>query len=209
MKKNINLIIIGFLLFSCGHNKSLQIDNQMNIDELIKSWNSSTLMSIEYQSKNSIESRKISYEKASDLFKIKQNIQNSNEVNTNSIRYKFLKTLSGQFLKISDYFIVEADISGEYYQPRIFVIYSRDQKSTDVMKFEYRKNEWEFIDSFLLPYKFNYSYKDYISKGNDDSNRHNVIVSHIVKNGVERSDFFLTSTMRKFVFKLPESANHF
>jgi hypothetical protein len=209
MKKYISLIVITFFLASCGHYKDLQLDKEMNINDLFKSWNKSTYKSIEFQAKSLFNSRKEEYGKELELFKVQEDIKSFDEVNTVSVRYKFLQKLSDQYLKISDYFIVETNISGEYYQPRIFVMYSRNKKSTDVMKFEYKKNEWEFVDSFLLPYKFNYNYKDYILRRDGDWNRHNVIVSHILNNSSERSDFFLKGAMKKFVFELPESANHF
>lgn len=175
----------------------------MNLDELFKSWNLATYKSIETQTEISEKDSKLA------LFKVQNDIVEFDKINKNAIRYKFLEKLSNQYLNISNYYIIETAISGEYYQPRIFVMYSRNQKSTNVFKYEYINKKWEYIDSFLLPYYFKYNYKDYVTNHGKETNQHDITVTQIINNKVVKSDFFSTGTMSKFVFELPEFANHF
>ncbi|MBY0486551.1 MAG: hypothetical protein K2P85_05100 [Flavobacteriaceae bacterium] len=131
------------------------------------------------------------------------------EIDKNSLRYKFLERLQNQYIEFSDYYIIESPISGEYYMSRVWVIYSRNKKSTDVVKYEFTLGSWNFKDSFLLPYQFKYRYKDYIRKNEVEFNYHDVTVSHIINDRVVSCDFFKAGSMKKFVFELPEISMHF
>lgn len=182
MNKTLKLLLVSVLICSCGNYKSLQAPREINIDEVYKSWNKLSTTSTEI---------------------------NLNENDKNSLRYTFLQELQGQYSYLSDYYIIESPISGEFYMPRIWVMYSRNMKSTDVVKFENTLGTWKFKDSFLLPYRFKYRYKDYVRKNEEEFNWHEVTVSHVVNDVVVSSDNFKRGTMKKFVFELPELANHF
>lgn len=186
MNKALKLLLVSVLICSCGNNKSLQAHREFNVDEVYKSWNKLATTSNEIQTET-----------------------NQNEIDKNSLRYTFLQELQGQYRELSDYYIIESPISGEFSMPRIWVMYSRNKKSTDVLKFEFIQRSWKFKDSFLLLYKFKYSYEDYVRKNEKEFNYHDVTVSHVINNEVVSCDFFKAGSMKKFVFELPEMANHF
>ena len=186
MNKTLKLLLVSVLICSCGNNKSLQTHREINVDEVYKSWNKLATTSNEIQTEI-----------------------NQNEIDKNSLRYTFLQELQGQHRELSDYYIIESPISGEFFMPRIWVMYSRNKKSTDVLKFEFIQRSWKFKDSFLLPYKFKYSYMDYVRKNEKEFNFQDVTVSHVINDEVVSCDFFKAGSMKKFLFELPEMANHF
>ena len=136
-------------------------------------------------------------------------IENSSEYYKDSLRYRFLEKLKNQYFSVSEFYIIDSPISGEFYLPRIWIMCSYNKKSTDVLAFEFKNKNWEFVNSFRLPYRFQYNQKEYLRKNGKEFNWNDVTVSHVVNNQVIRSDFFAKGTMKKFVFELPEKANHF
>lgn len=186
MNEKLKLLLVTVLICSCGNYKNLQVRREINIDEVYKSWKKLDSKSDEVQSKI-----------------------NLNEEDKRSFRYTFLQELQDRYIELSDYYIIESPISGEFYMPRIWVMYSRNKKSTDVIKFENTSGTWKFKDSFLLPYRFKYCHKNYVRKNEEEFNWHEVTVSHVVNDVVVSSDNFEKGTMKKFVFELPEFANHF
>ena len=188
MNKTLNLVLVlvSVLICSCGNNKSLQAHREINVDEIYKSWNKLATTSTEIQTEIKL-----------------------NENDKDSFRYKFLQVFQRQYIELSDYYIIESPISGEFYMPRIWVMYSRNKKSTDVVKFEFSQRNWKFKDSFLLPYMFKYRYKEYIRKNEKEFNYHDVTISHVINDEVVSCDFFIAGSMKKFVFELPEMSNHF
>ncbi|WP_395062628.1 hypothetical protein [Flavobacterium sp.] len=182
MNKTLKLLLVSVLVCSCSNYKSLQAHREINVEEVYKSWNK--------------------------LAKTFTEI-NLNEIDKNSLRYTFLQELQGQYRELSDYYIIESPISGEFYMPRIWIMYSRNKKSTDVVKFEFLQRKWKFKDSFLLPYIFKYRYKEYIRKNEKEFNYNDVTISHVINDEVVSCDFFIAGSMKKFVFELPEMSNHF
>ena len=141
MNKTLKLFLVSVLICSCGNYKSLQAHREINVDEIYKSWNKLATTSNEMQTEI-----------------------NLNKIDKNSLRCTFLQELQGQYRELSDYYIIESPISVEFYMPRIWVMYRRNKKSTDVVKFEFIQRNWKFKDSFLLPYMFKYRYKEDIRK---------------------------------------------
>jgi len=124
-----------------------------------------------------------------ELFKIQEDINDFEKINKNAIRYKFLEKLSNQYLNISNYYIIETAISGEFYLPKVYIMYSSNKKSTNVLKYEYINRKWEYIDSFLLPKYFSYNFKKYLTKYGKGLNYNDITITHVANNNVLSSDF--------------------
>lgn len=190
------------MIVSCGQYKNLQTPNQdLNINKIFISWNLSTYKSIERQANTSIKEIKTDFKKQMELFKIQEDINDFEKINKNAIRYKFLEKISNQYLNISNYYIIETETLGEFYLPKVYIMYSSNKKSTNVLKYEYINRKWEYIDSFLLPKYFSYNFKKYLTKYGKGLNYNDITITHIVDNNVLSSDFFIKGSMSKFVFE--------
>jgi len=117
------VFICYLLIFSSLDHSVGQSEKNMNLEVTFVSWNRSTLSSIKnrIRKSNNIPEKKI-YENRLAVFKGYLDIKYENSINRQSIRFLFLKKLKEKQPKISDFFIIEANRSGESLEIKNYIL---------------------------------------------------------------------------------------
>jgi hypothetical protein len=167
------------------------------IEEVLKSWNIATVNSINEQmevSKN--ETFKSLCKNRILALGASWKTSDFKEVNNSSTRYKFLKEILS-FKNSNDFYIIEADKSGEYVRIQNYVIYKKNKK-VEIYRFDYTNEGWKVAEKFTIkgnididPYKYYYEFGSGV-------NANDVIITHFTNKSVEESYYYLFSTMRGF-----------
>ena len=189
------------ILFFCASG-SVQQGKDTNIDSTFINWNKATIASLRLQAAIEEQTKVIdSYKNRLAAFYAYINIKTDNQLNKNSIRYKFLTRIKEQ-LKQKNIFIIEANTSGEKVEIRNFVLYPNSQDKIDVEIYRYILQGWrkdkvikdyqQSIDTTLLSHRVKWP------KGfnNDD-----VIISHFQQGHINTSEFFLFGTLSSETIK--------
>jgi len=166
--------------------------SQPQIDSLFMEWNKTTILSLERQLELSIDTIKKSfYENRLLAFKTYLKINNSETINPNSIRYKFLTELSSS-QKGSEFYIIEANESGAKVLLRTFVLFT-NPKTTKVDIY-INDEKWKRTGFFeLKDFSLKEDLSSYITlKGfnNDD-----IIITRFENTKVKKSEYFLSGTL--------------
>jgi len=182
MKTVLSLILAFNLLFpQTNYNKK-------SIDELFINWNKSTVASLkslkenEY-AKNRLESR-LAYWK----------IHDENQLNSNSIRYSFLKIL-GKKINHKNCIIIEADNSGEYYLIQNFVVYEKSNDKIDIEIYRYDRSKGWILEKTVANFEENFN-AIFENKGTSFINRDDIIISHFQHGEIISSEYFLFGTLK-------------
>jgi hypothetical protein len=164
------------------------------IDAVVDAWNSKTVSSINSLIKASPDNweRKMYRGKLTEFkYYVKQKGSDA------SIRSKLLKSINVIIPKnIGEFYIVEANQSGESVKIRAFLIYVTRDGLTHVRKFTYNKDQWIWSKLHLdkkVQVRSNLSkYRLRFDLGfNDDD----VVISHFVKGRVMDSQYYLYGTL--------------
>jgi hypothetical protein len=192
MRNIAKLFIYTILLCSCAHYNSINMQDK-EIDGLFNSWNDATIKSISTQRNSTTQEKEKSlYENRVDALKAYLKLDDSGKINKNSIRYKFLQKLQNTN---SDFYIVESNRSGEQVVIRNYVIYPKNNKTMDVVKYELRNNDWIIIKKYVLSNPIEFSFKTNRKIFGSGNNMDDVIITHISNKTITNSDFYLFSTM--------------
>lgn len=203
MKKHI-LIILGLTLFySFKPNAFIG-----NIDKIFISWNTLTFNSINSQTIKIKESKETEYvkelyESRLKSFKASKEINNLNHINKESIRYKFLKKISEDNLFNNNFYIIEADRSGEMIELINYLAIPIENNQYQIFRYNYnlKNKDWEKVLSKKIPKNEIGCLSNCQLPIGDGNNHEDVIITHIVNKVVKFSTFYLTATCS---IKLPE-----
>lgn len=193
----LKIIFSYFLVFSSCKN----IDNQdqymqMNKDTTFHNWNKSTLLSLKSQIRLSNSSEKGILENRLLAFKAFVAIDKEDKINSNSVRYQFLNELSHQNTGNGDFYIIEANRSGEAIEIRNYLIYLDNTKMVDVETFNYVKGKWvKGAVAKKINLQMNNNLKSYVTKFGQGFNQDDIIITHFINSKVAASEFFLYSTL--------------
>jgi hypothetical protein len=159
-------------------------------------WNKATIASLRQLSTSNEQTRVTDYYKNRvAAFYAYIDIKSDNQLNKESIRYKFLKLLKNK-LETKDVFIVEATNSGEEVDIRTIVLYPTATDKVDVEIYRYSLQGWR-RDTAIKNYQLSVD-KSFLSgrvtwaKG---FNHDDVTVSHFHDGKVKASEFFLFGTL--------------
>jgi hypothetical protein len=110
-------------------------------------WNSKTIESLDNQLKIAIGDTQYARRIAIriDAFKSYLNIKGANELNKESIRFKFLSTLRQESLLPSDFYLFEIRSGGERVIIKNLLLEKSGCDSVKIAEFEYVKEEWQKI----------------------------------------------------------------
>jgi len=112
------LFVFSFL----NHNKG-QGEKNINIKTVFVAWNRSTLWSIrsKIRESNNLAEKKI-YENRLATFKGYLDLKYENSFNDQSVRFRFLKKLQESQPRFSNFFIIEANRSGESLEIKNYIL---------------------------------------------------------------------------------------
>lgn len=185
----LNLLIILACNNQSGNNNPVEF--KLNIDSTFVAWNNLTYKSIIKNFNSSTDTIENElYGNRIESFKSFLNIKNIEEVNSNSIRYEFLKYIWNNIIH-QDFIIVEANKLQERVEIWNFVIYIKTGK---VEIFQYEDNEWvkKNLNNFNIIYRpIKWERVDF-GKG---INQDDTIISYFNLNGKIESEYFLFSTL--------------
>ena len=177
----------------------INVDNSRqqfnNIDKIFINWNKATFSSITKQIKNSTNVIvKKKYQNRFASFKAFIEIDNQRQINKKSIRYKFLDKVQAN--KISgEFYVVEANRSGESYEIRNFIICVNTENSMDVVTYNYRNNIWVKDIVVKKMIGLNSNLENNISKFGTGFNQDDVIVTHFINTNIKDLQYYLFGTL--------------
>ena len=194
----ITLISMAYwlLFFSCNANNNSN-PNTTNIDTSFVSWNKVTFQSLTHQIEVTKDSTEQSlYENRILAFKAYIGINSVEDINVKSIRYQFIKELLKNTKDKRDFYIVEANKSGERVEIRNYVVYPLSSGKADIYIYTYVNRKWikksESIKLDLLSIDDLMSYR---TKFNTGFNQDDIIVTRFANNIALASEFYLYSTL--------------
>lgn len=189
-----SLISLPYLIFllSCGNSNTNP--KHLSIDSVFVSWNKSTLSSLNNHIISATDSSEKSlYKNRLLAFKSFIDIDGDNDVNTESIRYQFLKMIS---LDVAgdNFAIIEANSSGEVVELRNYLI-TPDKKNIDVYNFIDR--QWVKSKTEKVALSVSNNLNSYFTKFGSGVNQDDVIVTSFNKEEVDASEYYLFTTLSK------------
>ncbi len=196
-----NLFVLFQLIFGiCCFNDQKIGDKPVNIDSLWTKWNVITLESLNNQiNKAKNEKEKFMYENRKSAFKTFMSIPNNGKTNTNSIRFQFLKTIYDKRTLVNDFFVVEANQSGERMEIRSFLILTNKNKLDSAVFYSFDDGRWKEMSSKSLSSIYNGREKLDLKRTTygEGFNNDDIIVSHFDKENIKSSEFYLFGTILK------------
>lgn len=186
-----------FYVFLSSQNYLDKIQDK-EMDEVFKSWNTSTINSIEKQiSQAKNETFKYVCENRKKSLKGYWEIDEFNQVNINSIRYEFLNKII-RFKNSNDFYVIEANKSGEYVTIQNYLIYKKNKK-VEIFRFEYIKGEgWKLMEKFSIKGNVEITPEKYYLEFGSGVNHSDVIITHFANKCVDESYYYIYSTMGNF-----------
>lgn len=173
-----------------------------DIDTVFVNWNTATIQSLRQQFDSKEQLKVIDYYKNRlAAFYSYIDIKNDSELNKNSIRYEFLKLIKDQLIS-NNTFIIEATTNGETVDICNLAIYFNDSNKADIEIHHYKSQGWQktkVIKDYQLPIDAILSTQRV--KWANGFNYDDVIISHLRKDKVLSSDFFLFNTLSSSAIK--------
>jgi hypothetical protein len=196
MRLIITCIFVIALLPSCNNSPNVKSDIGSN-DVIFITWNKSTLRSLKDRIliASSTDEKELSRNRI-DTRKAYLQITNEDQANKSSIRYKFLDKLSQIQPNQKNFFIVEADQSGETSEKRSYVVNIHERKVVHV--YDFVSGKWvehsvtQDFD-FTISKNLNDYRVDYLSGFNSND----VIITLFENGKVVSSQHFIPTTMIK------------
>lgn len=187
-----------FAFFSCVNMGSNRYNNEnLNMDKIFINWNKATLLSLNSHINSSSQTtEKEIFKNRLLAFKAFIEIDKGTTINHKSIRYQFLNEI---FLnakkKKKDFYVIEANRSGEAVELRNYLVYINSQNSIDVDIYNYVNGKWikNMITEKLYLY-FDSNLKGYATKFGLGFNQDDVIITQFNNNTVSASEYYLYST---------------
>ncbi|HFG0566878.1 hypothetical protein [Flavobacterium psychrophilum] len=194
MNYHFQLLLCSLYLFSFGQQQPT--NKSFDIDKIFIDWNKSTISSIEKSiltTKNNAQENL--YKNRLNAFKIFNNTLDTKEIDINSIRYKFLEQIKKDGIYIRDFYIIEANHSGEQIEIRNFVIYQSTENNFKIKVYEFKNNLWYNKSSYKNELKLNDNLKMNLVKFGNGFNQDDVIITKIKNNKINYSEFYLFTTL--------------
>ena len=192
MKQHTKFLIAVITLLSFGQQHIM--DKLINIEKISIEWNMATEKSLQDQIAKKNNPQKQLLENRLDALKAYLGIENFDRANKNSIRYKFLQTLGYENFKKSEFYIVEADESGEQIVIQNYVIYPTGLNSVKIDRYKYMGENWKRKESYDLNINIKSNLKEYQVKFGTSESQDDIIITHFLKSNVINSEFYLFST---------------
>ena len=168
-------------------------------DTTFINWNKASLQSLAKQISSTKDSAERSlYENRVLAFKAFVDIDKAEDVNVKSIRYQFMQEMIKNVdNNQKDYYIVEANRSGERVEVRNYAIYPRTEgDKADVNVYNFSNRRWNKVSmSKEINFPFLDSLTSYRTKFGLGFNQDDVIVTHFVNNTIITSEYYLYSTL--------------
>lgn len=166
------------------------------IDSSFINWNKCTFKSLERQLNNTND------EKDREMFLNRLlafhaflDVESVDTINHQSIRYKFLKVLFHK-KKYKNFYIVEANLSGESVLLRNFVVYKDFNNITVIDFYIFINGEWKKIgNSKVEIFLLNTNLKKYILKFPSGYNHDDIIITQFDNEIVVTSEYYLYRTL--------------
>lgn len=137
--------VLYFVIFlSCNNTFTANYNLQgMNTDTVFIQWNQATLKSLQSRIHSASDNSERSIYKNRILaFKAAMEIDADTTINTQSIRYQFLKTLLKDTAHFSaNFYVIEAERSGEMLEIINYVIYPNDI-GFNIATYNFERGEW-------------------------------------------------------------------
>jgi hypothetical protein len=197
MLNQLSLIIsLSFLLST-----TKSIDSSGNfLDATFVSWNKDTFKSLESHIKLKSQNLQDSLYKNRILTLTGYwGIENLEDINRQSIRYSFLsKLFPDRKNENIDFYVVEANRSGESVQLRNFFFYIDSSHTAYIEFYVFLKNRWDRvgeakINNFYVAESLKSDFVEF-GKGNNDDD---VIVTKFHQGKIKESEYYLISTLSK------------
>lgn len=189
-------VVYWLLFFSCSNSSN---NNKMvSNDTAFINWNKSTLQSLAKQIESAKDSAEISlYENRVLAFKAFVDIDKPEDVNVNSVRYQFIQGVSESVSNQKDFYIIEANRSGERVEIRNYVVYpSATGGKAEVNVYNFINRKWiKSSVSKEMDLPLSDSLTSYRTKFGLGFNQDDVIITHFVKNAVTTSEYYLYTTL--------------
>ena len=166
-------------------------------DTTFINWNKATLQSLARQIESTRDSTEISlYENRMSAFKAFVDINNAEDVNVNSIRYQFFQTVIESDNNQRNFYIIEANRSGERVEIRNYVIYPNAVGKANVNVYNFINRKWiKSSASKEIDFPLTDSLASYITKFRLGFNQDDVIITQFVNNTVTASEYYLYTTL--------------
>ena len=181
-----------FLLLSCGSNHTNH--KYLKLDSAFVNWNKSTLSSLNSHIISATDSSEKSlYKNRLLAFKSFIGIDGDNDINTESLRYQFLKMISLDVAD-NDFAIIEANTSGEVVELRNYLI-TPGKKNVDV--YDFIERQWIKSKTEKIALSENHNLGSYFTKFGSGINQDDVIVTFFNKEQVYASEYYIFTTLSK------------
>ena len=189
-------LLYFFILFSCS-NRYNNNYSHLDTNSIFINWNIATLKSLKNQLELSKDSStKNIYENRLLAFKSFIDIDKEEKVNRNSIRYKFIEELEKNANSIKDFYVFEANTSGENVEIRNYVIYSDMANNASVDIYNFDNGKWiKNATSKTIDLQLDSNLKNYLVKFKTGFNKDDVIITHFKNNTISDSEYYLYTTL--------------
>ena len=190
--------IIYFVFLSCSINKPNQVCAQPSLDSVFINWNKSTFESLNRQTQLTTDSmQKAMYVNRLLAIKGYWDIENIEDRNNKSIRYKLLKTV---FEKPDDtkkdFYVIEANESGSKVLLRSFVLCIDANNAVDVEFYDFFNDKWRKTGKFKKNnFHLQSDLKSYISQFGKGFNYDDIVITEFKNNQIKESEYYLYSTL--------------
>ena len=188
--------VIYFLFLSCSINKTNKAYPQSQFDSVFINWNKSTFESLNRQSRLATDSmQKALYVNRIVSVKEYLKIKSIDDLNVESIRYKFLETLFANRQQ-KDFYIIEANESGSKVLLRSYVLNMTSNNTSDVEFYSFVNGEWNKTGKFKQDNFYRIGdLKQYISKFGKGFNYDDIVITKFENGNIKESEYYLYSTL--------------
>jgi hypothetical protein len=184
------------ILLSCG-NMNTDVTQPLNRDTLFVNWNNETLLSLNNHIHSSNEaSEKETYNNRLLAFKAFVDIRDYTEVNVNSIRYRFLQELFKDANKNGDFYVIEANRSGESVEIKNYVAFINDKNIDRVIIYNFNDGKWIRENGTIkMDLPKNIDPKNQFVKFGSGFNQDDVIIKQFRKYKIYSCEYYIYNTL--------------
>lgn len=195
---NIYIACLSYLLMflSCG-NTPQQDHNNTDVNAIFFDWNKSTLLTLTGHIQSSQDStEKETYSNRLLAFKAFVEIRDYTDIKFNSIRHQFLRELLKSKHQNGNFYIIEANRSGESVEILNYVVFLDDQNIDHTSVYTFANDMWvRGADIKITDLLVNKDLKSQLVNFGSGINQDDVIVTSFNKYKVMDSEYFLYGTL--------------
>jgi hypothetical protein len=175
-----------------------------DIERLVKNWNQSTVESL---NKSILSEDNFLYKNRLEAFKSFHSIEDFEKIKS-TIRYNFLLKIHEDKDLGSEYYIVEANKSGEVYEIRNLLIYKVSDNNFKLKLYVLENSEWKYkSETFFASKEEIFKQKNKHCEFNTGINKDDLIVSYFKQKKIIYSEYYLFTTFPKNDFLSEELFN--